>query len=605
MESILYQRINLLMESKKTKTITYVLEGVMAFATALAIAMVSDYGITGIELMIPCVFVLCFILYNKTVGLFIGEYKSKAFSDLKFTGSLGVIMAIAYVVGSKIDLDERVFSSFGAVDVIYILFLIPFFVSILHIVFFSADEDKLKIKDIDPNDLSSMKIWPKAAVYSLVMLVCWLPYYLTYFPGGIGNDDFECAKMCLGQIPWTNHHPVFFTAILNIFIKLFGGTDLTAAFGVMAFCQMLMLSIVLSLVLLWLEYRHIKRGFIYVSLGFFALHPIVAMYSIYITKDVLFACIGVLLILLLLDICKAIHDNEKHLKRRSVWVILVSLSILTIISRNNGIFMIGALAICMFVLLKQYRKQILIAFVIVFALNGLYKHALWPAMDIEKQSFVESASIPLTQIAYTIYTDGDINADDSEYLESIMPFEDVKKEFTPGYVDTYKFSESFNAEIIDSDPGKLIKTWASLLTDNFGRFVEAYLFETCGYWHYGISNTVATEGGQPNDLGITGIDVIETVSGHSLKGILAKLVLIARKLPVLCLLSQMSVEFLAVILATRQYIRRNKKMYIIAVIPFIALWISIMIATPAYCLFRYMCPVFFLWPVLIEEFSVC
>ena len=133
-------------------------------------------------------------------------------------------------------------------------------------------------------------------------------------------------------------------------------------------------------------------------------------------------------------------------------------------------------------------------------------------MGIEKQSFVESASIPLTQIAYTIYTDGDINTDDKEYLESIMPFEDVKKEFAPGYVDTYKFSESFNSEIIDNDPARLIKTWASLLTDNFGRFVEAYLFETCGYWHYGISNTVATEGVQLNDLGIVGIDVIEEVN---------------------------------------------------------------------------------------------
>ena len=590
------------MKNNKSKTITYVLEGVMAFATAIAIAMVSDYGITGIELMIPCVFALCFILYNKITKLFTGEYKATAISDLKFTCSLGVIMAIAYVVGSKIDLDERVFNPFGAVDVIYILFLIPFFVSILHIVFFSADEGKLKINNTDPDSSTSVRVWPKAAVYSLVMLICWLPYYLTYFPGGIGNDDFECAKMCLGKIPWTNHHPVFFTAILNIFIKLVGGTDLSAAFGVMAFCQMFLLSIVLSLVLLWLEYRHAKRGFIYVSLGFFSLHPIVAMYSIYITKDVLFACIVVLLALLLLDICRAVHDNHEHLNHRSVWIMLTVLSILTIISRNNGIFMICALAVSMFILLKHYRKQILIAFIIVFVINGLYKHAIWPAMGIEKQSFVESASIPLTQIAYTIYTDGYINTDDKEYLESIMPFEDVKREFSPGYVDTYKFSGSFNSDIIDKDPARLIKTWANLLRDNFGRFVEAYLFETCGYWHYGISNTVATEGVQPNDLGIAGIDVIEIVSGYSMRGVLTKLVLIARKLPMLCLLSQMAVEFLAIILVTGQYIRRKKIIYVVAMIPFIALWISIMIATPAYCLFRYMCPVFFLWPMLVREF---
>ena len=264
--------------------------------------------------------------------------------------------------------------------------------------------------------------------------------------------------------------------------------------------------------------------------------------------------------------------------------------------------MIIALAVTMMILLKKYRKQILITFLIVFVLNGLYKGVLWPAIGIEKQSFVESASIPLTQIAYTIYTDGDIDAESRTYLEEIMPFDTVKEEFEPGYVDTYKFSESFNSDIIDADPVKLIKAWAKLLPGNFGRYVEAYLFETCGYWHYGISNTVATEGVQPNDLGVNGVDVIEAVTRHSLKPVLAELVLIARKLPILCMLSQMAVEFLAVILVTRQYVRRNRKVMLIVMIPFIALWASIMFATPAYCLFRYMCPVFFLWPVWVGEF---
>jgi len=590
------------MDNKKRKTITYVLEGAMAFATAIAIAMVSDYGITGIELMIPCVFALCFILYKKTASLYSGEYRQKALDDLKFTGTLGAIMSIAYVVGEKIDIDDKVFDSFELIDILYVVFLIPFFVSILHLVFFSSDEGKLKVKDLTTEGKKHKTLWMRTAGYSVVMLICWLPYYLTYFPGGIGKDDFECAKMCLGQIPWTNHHPVFFTAILNILIKLFGGTDLTAAFGLMAFCQMLMLSIVLSLVLIWLEHSSAKKGFVYVSLTFFALHPIVAMYSIYITKDVLFACVVIVLALFLVDLCRTIPNNESYLNHKSTLAILGVLSILTIISRNNGIFMIGALAICMFIVLKQYRKQILIVFTIVFALNGIYKYVLWPAMGIEKQSFVESASIPLTQIAYTIYTDGDIDEHDRQYLESIMPFEKVKAEFEPGYVDTYKFSESFDEDIIDSDPGKLIKTWANMLPANFGRYVEAYLFETCGYWHYGISNTVATEGVQPNDLGIIGIDVIETVSGHSLNSILKELVLVARKLPLLCLFSQMAIEFLAVILVTRQYIRKKRSLMIIVMIPFIALWLSVMIATPAYCLFRYMCPVFFLWPVLVREF---
>lgn len=628
------------MTENMRKTIKYLLTGLMAFATAIAMAQISGYGITGIELMIPCVFVLCFIMYDKVYKLFKTEYKTRVEKDLRFTIPLGVIMAVATVVGSKIDMDDRVFESIGIVDLIYILFFIPFFVSIVQLLFFSADAGKIKLRKADgdfetdrnnipsatglnnravdnaglinndqskkPANTTHKRSYLRAGIYMTIMIVCWLPYYLTYYPGGIGNDVFESVRMCIGEIPWTNHHPVFFTALINLFISLFGKNDLTIAFGVMAFCQMLMSSATLSCILLWLEKRNLKRGYIYISLSFFALHPIVAMYSIYITKDVLFACVVDILILYILDICRCYHDSQgSGIISSKHWLILGFLSFLTIITRNNGIFMIAALAIAMLLIFRKYWKQIVFTFAIVFALNGLYKGVVWSAMDIEKQSFVESASIPLTQIAYTLYTDGyeNVDEDDRDYLESIMPLEAVKEEFAPGYVDSYKFSESFDTVIIDENPGRLLKTWWKMLIPNFGRFVEAYLYETCGYWSYGVSNTVATEGVQPNEVGIEGKDVIASISGHSLDGLLEELVLVARKLPVLCLLSQMAVQILAVILLTRQYIRTGRKKLAVGMVPLIALWVSIMIATPAYCLFRYMCPVFFLWPVLIEEFA--
>ena len=361
----------------------------------------------------------------------------------------------------------------------------------------------------------------------------------------------------------------------------------------MTCCQMILLALVLSMVLVWLEKRNVVKGFIYTAFVFFCFHPIVAMYAIYLTKDVLFAMSVILMALCLYDICTC---------KKPRYIALAVLSLLTIITRNNGAFMVGAMAIFLLVFLKEHRKQLLITFLIVFSINALYKNVLWPAVGIEKQSFVESASIPLTQVAYTIYTDGTIDPEYREYLESIMPFDDVKKDFLPGYVDTYKFDDAFDASVIDADPGKFIKTWFSLMGGNFGRYVEAYLFETCGYWHYGITNTVATEGVQPNTLGITGIDVFDSVTGHSLGGILEKLVIIARKLPLLCMLSQMAIEFLAVILLIIRYLRSGQKNMICTMIPFVALWVSVMLASPAYCLFRYMCPVFFMWPVLIVEF---
>lgn len=581
------------MTQKTRQIIKYVLMGLMAFAVSVSLAQLSGYGITGIELMIPCVFALAFIVYNRTSKLFWGDHSERTRKDLRFAIPLGAVMALGSVIGSKIDLDERVFSSIGAVDLIYMIFLIPFFTSILLLLFFSLGAVTLTGTAQKDEAFSKSKIIKKCSCYMAVMLICWLPYFLTYFPGGIGNDDFESISMCLGLIPWTNHHPVFFTALMNVFIKLFGNSSLTAALGIMTCCQMILLALVLSLVLVWLEKRNVLKGFIYTSFAFFCVHPIVAMYAIYLTKDVPFAMSVILLVLCLYDTCTS---NKPR------YIALAVLSFLVIITRNNGAFMVGAMVILLLVFLKEHRKQLLITFLIVFAINALYKNVLWPAVGIEKQSFVESASIPLTQIAYTIYTDGTIEPEYRDYLESIMPFDEVKKDFLPGYVDTYKFDDSFDAGVIDADPMRFINTWWKLLGKNFSRYVEAYLFETCGYWHYGITNTVATEGVQPNTLGITGIDVFDSVTGHSLRGILEELVLIARKLPLLCMMSQMAIEFLAVILLIIRYLRSGQKNMICTMIPFVALWVSIMLATPAYCLFRYMCPVFFVWPVLIAEF---
>ena len=581
------------MTQKNRQIIKYVLMALMAFAVSVSIAQISDYGITGIELMLPCVFALSFVVYNRTSKLFLGDYAVRARKDLRFAIPLGVVMSLGSVIGSKIDLDERVFGVVGAADFIYVIFLIPFFTSILLLLFFSLGAVTLTGTAQKDDSFPKSKIIKKCVCYMAVMLVCWLPYFLTYFPGGIGNDDFESISMCLGIIPWTNHHPVFFTALINVFIKLFGNSSLTLALGIMTGCQMILFSLVLSLILVWLEKRNVKKGFVYTALGFFCVHPIVAMYSIYLTKDIPFAMVVILLVLCLYDIC---------MSKKPRYVALFVLSLLTIITRNNGAFMVGATAVFLLIYLKEHRKQLLIVFFIVFLVNALYKNVLWPAVGIEKQSFVESASIPLTQVAYTIYTDGTIDPEYREYLESIMPFDEVKKNFLPGYVDTYKFDDSFDASVIDDDPGRFIKTWFNLLGKNFGRYVEAYLFETCGYWHYGITNTVATEGVQPNSLGITGVDVIDSVTGHSLDGILEELVLIARKLPLLCMLSQMAIEFLAVILLILRYLRAGQKNMVCTMIPFVALWLSVMLATPAYCLFRYMCPVFFMWPVLSTQF---
>lgn len=593
------------------KTIKYLILILLSLLTTISLALVSHIGITGFDLLLPCVFALVLLVYSKVTDIIISPVEGKMKinkKDLCASVIFGLVASLAAVVGSHIDMDIRVFSSLGLLDCVYEIFLFIFFTSIFRLLFFSLDSSKLnKLTESgcgeDVSNVSKKQILKYVCIYTVVMIVCWLPYYLTYFPGGIGNDDFECIEMCLGYIGWTNHHPVLYIVTLNLFIKLaaaFGG-NLTVALSMMTTLQMIMLAVTLAFIIAWMHIKGVSKSIRYICVGFYALHPIMAMYTIYLTKDISFACVVSLLVLFLMDfIPYVLKCNEKKEKVPGFYfAILGILSLLSILTRNNGTFIVAGLAIVMLVVFRKYWKQILITFAVVFIVNAIYKGPVWNALGIEKQSFAESASIPLSQVAYTIYTDGDIEGENKEYLERLMPFEKVKEEFEPGYTDSYKFSESFNKQMLDDNPGEFMKVWFKLLPSNFGRYVEAYLMQTSGYWKYGVSNTVATAGVQPNNLGIEGIDVIRNVCGISIAGLLEELVLVARKLPVLCFLSQMSIQILAVLIVGYNYFRRGKGIYSVPLMPLVVLWISVMIATPAHCLFRYMFPFFMLWPVIL------
>lgn len=585
------------------KTISYIAIVAWSFMTMLSLAMVSGLGITGIDLVLPCLFALSVIVYKKVYDSF-----AKVKQDFKYTIPLGCIAGICYVVGSKIDMEEHVFNYFGIVDIGHIIILIPFFVSLFILLFKVSDyiTHKLKTLGIIGNKVEFKRnmVIKKIAIYAAIMFVCWLPYYLAFYPGGVNNDDFECLNTIFGNIPWTNHHPVSYTATMMFFVKVFGSNgNIEFALGIMTICQMIMVALSLSASVVWLEYHGTSKIWRNITIAFMSLHSAYAMFSIKLTKDIIFACVMVLLVPFLYDLCAFYKSgNEDKKKDIKLCAILGVLSLLSVITRNNGTFVILIMFIALLVVLKRLRKQLLIVTIIVFAINGLYKGPVWKALDIQKQSFVESAAIPLTQIAYTICNDGVIEGDDKAYLESVMPFEEVKKNYSPGYVDSYKFDPSFNTKLVDDNPGQVIKVWVHLLPHNFGLYVKAYLIETCGYWHYGITNTLCSEGVQPNNLGLKGTDYIEKFTGVSFAGLFSKCMLVVRKLPILCIFTQMAAELLSVILIICQFVRRKKSIYILSVVPLVAIWLSIMIASPSYCLFRYMLPFFYLWPVIIFNF---
>ena len=575
----------------------------LAYVTGLALAMVHGYGITGIEVIVPCLMALAAVVYFKTMSI------EAIKRDRIMAGIVGFVFALTVVLGSKIDHDDGTFADFGFMDVALYPFLGLFFAACVILLFDFRDKLSKTFQneaapkgDVPAPKFSKFTAWvgkhPFLALW-ILNVIAYLPYYLTFFPGNCGRDTWESIHMVLGNIPWTNHHPVLFTGLLMVVIKATGFLPLTGSVGVFSFLQMLSLAAVLAYLTVCICKMKVVWPVKVFAVLMCAFHPFMGMYSIYLTKDVIFAEIMVLLCLKLYDVIKA---GGEALRRPAECVKLAVLFLLSSMLRNNGIYIAVVMAVVFLVLYRRYWKQILLLFVCVIGVFRVWYGPVFSAIGIEKQSFAEAASVPLQQVGYVLWEDKEFSAEDMAFLETLMPVEKVKEVFVPGYTDPYKFDEEFNDAFLNDNVGEFMTVWSHGLTKFLPEYIEAYLHQTAGYWHYGQTNSVCTQGITENTLGIEQIDVIDNLTGISLEPIFEKLVLAGRKAPVICILGSMAMQMFMVLLLTLQYVRSKNAKQGIYLIPLVILWGTIMVATPAFCLLRYLFPVFLLWPFLIAEF---
>lgn len=575
----------------------------LSYLTGLSLGMVSGYGITGIEWMIPCMILLAGIVYYKTAQVLAKGIVKK---DVCFSLIPSFIYALTLVVGSKIDMDDRIFSDFSVTDFLILPFLGLFFSALLFLLFAFSDSlcknetcfGKVKEEGKRKGVIAFVTKHPGVSLFVLYV-ICYLPYYLTFFPGNCGPDTWESLSMAEGRIPWTNHHPVLFTGAMMLVRKLTGFLSLTGSVGVFSFLQLMAVAAVLaSLSVRILRIRvHVLCKIFAVCL--FAFHPFIGMYSIYLSKDVLFSVIMVLLCMKIYDV---ISRKGEPLKKPVECALLSVLFLLSSMLRNNGMYIAIVMAVIFLFSYKKYWKQIVLVFGCAIGLLLLWQGPVFRMIGIEKQSFAESASVPLQQVGYVLWEGDTFAQEDMAFLDRLMPTEKVKEVYRPGYTDPYKFDEAFDDAFLNENVGGFMKVWWNGLQDHLGSYVKAYLMQTVGYWHYGETNSVCTQGCTENELGVEQVDVIQKITGVSFEKIFEKLVLAGRKAPLVCMLGSMAMQMCMVFLLLLQYVRRGCARQALWLIPLIILWGTIMVATPAFCLLRYLFPVFLLLPFLIAEF---
>lgn len=546
------------------------------------IILKSHSIVFGINLTSEIYFVLHVLL---CIGIF--KFIQIAFK-IKIVGlGVGVFFGLSQLVKTLFDYSNSKVLDINLQHLVY-YYGICIFWGIIFTLFLTYNNQKRII--------NTNRIWKKRNIILLISIF-YLLYWLTYFPAILTPDSITVLNQALGKTALSNYQPIIYTLLERPFVLL-GQAMGDVKIGIAAFSlfQMLFFVYCIAKMIVWMQKKGVPNWFCTGLIIYSCLNPLMGMYTITLWKDIAFALIVLLLTMELFDI---IASNGKYIQNKKKRVIFFILLCMTFLLRNNGIlcivFLLIGLAVCKIENKKVYLRIVLASMLLCIIITG----PIYSLFNIGKPNFAESLSIPLQQIGYVVKHDGIIEEEDYDFLNKIIPVDKLKDDFTYASVDRIKFDEQFNNEFLNSNKFEFIKVWINILKNNFVSYIKAYVLSTNGFY---IVDSLAMpwfehstfESVNPYAFNIINyilkIDsqkIIEKVMEYGLNNLLLRFLVAPGFIS--------WVYFICIIVA----IVKQKYRVIVAFLPIIGIWASIMLASPLACDFRYIYPMFLALPITI------
>ncbi len=262
-------------------------------------------------------------------------------------------------------------------------------------------------------------------------IISWIPYLICY-PGSPCGDFWSQIFQSFGVIPLDNNYPLFSTLVYGAVMK-FGkavGSDNIAVFILTVSQTIMMASLFAWIIYLLRKIPHPARLVLFLI---FAFSPSVALYTIYVAKDMVYAFwIAVFTVFLFLMI------RNGRLTRPETTGFLIA-SAMCILWRNNGIHTLVPTLFVMLFVKSVSRKQVAASFITVLVVYFAIHKVVMPAYNIPEGSITEMLSLPFQQTARTVkYHGKKIPNDEREIIDKILDYDNLAENYCPYRADGVK-----------------------------------------------------------------------------------------------------------------------------------------------------------------------
>ena len=423
---------------------------------------------------------------------------------LSMANSLGSHVMIAQAPYNDL-MDKSYISPYGLNDIIGIIAMVIIIyrcvLAIINIILYI--EEKISKNNI----LFARQI--SFNIPMLIIFVCWLPYFILYYPGFIFGDSVDQIKQAIGTTGFSNHHPFFHTLLIQICIKI-GEMYSNLNFGcaIYTIFQMLYISYALSKIVEWLSQNRVPSIFLFMITIAYAVIPYFGQTSIAMWKDPSFGASLVLLTISMLEF----NSEESSVNKNKCLAKIGLFALLACLLRNNGIY---AIVFTIFVALitNIYRKKSLKLVANLFAVICLYfviTGPVYSAFEVVPTEKVEKLGICINQMASVAASnDGIMSEKERNFMNNILPIEKYKKTYRPCAVDLLKWNPNFNSDYLNSP--EFFKIYISMGLKNPRKYVCAWALMTFGYWapnRWELNNDSGTlSKGNFNDVLVSGLPI--------------------------------------------------------------------------------------------------
>ena len=421
----------------------------------------------------------------------------------------------------------------------------------------------------------------------ITIFVCWLPYFLRYYPGLMSNDSYHIFYYVENGI-LNDHHTFGHTWFVGI-IYLLGKVlfhNLNAAVAFYTIIQMLICDYIFVYIIKFLNELKVKKIYLYICIGLFALSPLYAIYSLTIWRDILF---GMTFPVLFITLYRYIRSGYK-LSWELAIPYLISI-IFMLFMRNNGIYILILFTPFLVLLSKNYKEILLVVNVLIIIMYYIIKGPIFNYFKIANTESVESFSIPLQQISRVITMDEQIDDKSYNYLNSIMDVSSISDSYDPTISDPVKWL--VDSSKLSTSKGEFIGTWLRILVMHPRIYVESYLSSTLGYWYPDViywatvrdSKSIFPDLDIYTDSKLPNLTIIDSTT--------------SRRIPLSNLIWSPGLMFILLIFSSMLLVYKKESKYLLCYIPLYALWISLMLATPVFAELRYIYGLFTCMPLLL------